>query len=129
MFTKSGILFYFILTRRDFLLLRLKLCLGSSKTLPYVFKKYHKNERHLWLLAHFIAKLSQNKYLIIKQILIYQYVRCDCKLWNAIWFYCVFGYFHTLLTIINVRSSEYIHQNFTDYMSSQYTYFYMLTIK
>ena len=25
-----------------------------------------------------------------------------CKLWNVLWLYCVFGYFHTLLMTINV---------------------------
>ena len=27
-------------------------------------------------------------------ILIYRHTRCDCKLWNILWFYSVFGYFH-----------------------------------
>ena len=40
------------------------LCLGSPKTLPYVWKKNHKNERHLCLAAHIFTKLSQNVYLI-----------------------------------------------------------------
>ena len=25
------------------------------------------------------------------------FARCECKLWNVIWFYCVLGNFHTLL--------------------------------
>ena len=33
----------------------------------------------------------------------YQYFKCICKLWNAIWFNCVFWiFFHTLMTTIHV---------------------------
>ena len=35
------------------------LCLGSSKTLPYVWKKFHKNDRHLSFVTHNFTKLSQ----------------------------------------------------------------------
>ena len=67
------------------------LCLGRSKTLPYVRKKYDKNKRHLCLVWHKFTKLSQNACLINTHILIYrQYSRYDCKLWNDPWFYCVF---------------------------------------
>ena len=53
--------------------------LGRSATLPYVWKKYHIYERRL-------------------HILIYWHVRCDCKLWNTLWFHCVFWIFsYTLL--------------------------------
>ena len=53
------------------------LYLGRTKTLPYVWKKYHKNERHLCLLAsHICTKLSQNACLINN--LMYRYARCNC---------------------------------------------------
>ena len=66
------------------------LCLGSSKTLPYVWKKYHKNQQRLCLVRHSFTKLSQNIYLTNTHILIYWYARCDCKLCNAPRFYCAF---------------------------------------
>ena len=64
-------------------------------TLPYVWKYYHKNERRLCVVAHSFTKLSQYVCLINTQILVYQYARCDFKLWKAPWLYCVFEYFHT----------------------------------
>ena len=67
------------------------LYLDRSKTLPNVRKKYHKNERHLCLVRHNSTKLSQNMCQIDTHILIYWYIECDCKLWNALWYYCVFG--------------------------------------
>ena len=71
-------------------------CLGSSKTLPNVWKKYHKNERHLCLVRHTFTKLSQNMYKVITHILIYCHARCECKLWNTPWFDCVFWLFFIL---------------------------------
>ena len=38
------------------------------------------------------SKLSQNACLINTQIMVYQHVRCDCKLWNAPLCYWVFSY-------------------------------------
>ena len=73
------------------------LCLGRSKTLTCVFKKYHKNEPHLFLVKGIFTKLSQNLCLINTHICMYQYVRCDCKLWNALWFYCVFWVFSYII--------------------------------
>ena len=63
-----------------------------------------KNERHLCLVLHICTKLSQNVCLINTQILVYWHAKCNCKLWKALWFYCIFGYFHTLLTSIHVWS-------------------------
>ena len=71
------------------------LCLGRSKTLSYVWKIYHKNERHLCLVAHSFTKISQIMCLINTHILIYLHARCNCKLWKALSFYCVFGYFRS----------------------------------
>ena len=63
--------------------------LGRSATLPYVWKIRHKNERHLRLVAQIFTKLSQNVCLISIHILIYWHARCNCKLWNAHWLFCV----------------------------------------
>ena len=60
-------------------------------------KKYHKNERHFCLVAHIFTKLSQNVSLINVYILIYWHVRCDWKLRNTLWFYCIFGYFRYII--------------------------------
>ena len=68
------------------------LCLGWAKTLTYVCKKYHKNEWHLSLVAHTFTQLLHNMCLINTHIFIYWYVRCNCKLWKALWFYCIFSY-------------------------------------
>ena len=76
--------------------------LGRAKTLTYVWKIHHRNERHLCLVTQSITKLSQNKCLVNTHILIYRHTRCDCKLWHALWFYCVFGHFHTLLFNIHL---------------------------
>ena len=73
------------------------LCLGNSKTLSYVWRKYHKNERYLCLLGHIFTKLSHNVCLIYRHILIYWYGRCDCKLWKVYWFYCVFWIFSYII--------------------------------
>ena len=35
-------------------------------------------------------------------IIMNRHARCDCKLWNALWYYNVFGHFHTLLLPIHV---------------------------
>ena len=60
------------------------------KKIDLSLKKYHKNERHFCLIADHFLKLSQNMCLINTHILIYRHARCNCKLWNAIWCYCVF---------------------------------------
>ena len=67
------------------------LCLGRSKTLAYVWKKYHKNEMHLCLVIHIFTKLSQNECLINVQILVYQHDKC--WLWKIFFFFtfCVTG--------------------------------------
>ena len=56
-------------------------------------EKYIKNERHLSLVTHSFTKLSQNVCLIDTHILMYRHARCDCKLWNTLWFYCDFWVF------------------------------------
>ena len=68
-------------------------CCDRSKTLPYVWKKYLKNERYLCLVTHSFTKHSQNVCLINTHILVNRYPRCDCKLWNASWSYRVFWVF------------------------------------
>ena len=73
------------------------LCLGRAKTLTYVWKKYHKNVPYLCFVAHSITKLSQNMCLINTHILMFQYARCNRKLWKVFWFYCVFWVFIELI--------------------------------
>ena len=90
------------------------LCLGSSKTLPYFWKKYHKNEKHLCLVTHIFIKLSQNVCLINKHILIHRYTLCNCKLWKALWFFfLVFSY----IIDDSCLKCKYLHQTSTDCMS------------
>ena len=48
-------------------------------------------------IAHRFITLSQNVCLINKHILIYQHARCDCKLWHALWLYCVFWVFSYII--------------------------------
>ena len=60
------------------------LCLGRSKTLPYIWKEYYKKEHHLCLVKHNFTKLSQNMCLINTHILVYQYARHNCKLWYVL---------------------------------------------
>ena len=74
------------------------------QTLPYAWEKNHNIEQHLRLVIHIFTKHSQNMYLINIQTLMYRHVRCDCNLWNALWFYFVFGSFHSKLTSIHVWS-------------------------
>ena len=52
---------------------------------------------HLCLVAHRFTILSQHMYLVATHILIYWYARCDCKLWNALWFYCIFLVFSYII--------------------------------
>ena len=57
---------------------------------PMSAKIHHKNERNLRLVSYIDTKLSHNVYLINTHILIDRLARCDCKVWNALWFYWVF---------------------------------------
>ena len=59
-------------------------CCGM-KILPYIWKKYHFNERHLRLVAHIFTKHSHNMFLINIHILTYWHAKCDCKLWSQLW--------------------------------------------
>ena len=76
-------------------------CLGRSKILPHVWKKYHDNERHFCLVTQSFTKLSLNVCLINTLILMYWDARCD------IWFYFILFlcYFQTLLTRIHFEST------------------------
>ena len=100
--------------------------LGRTATLSYVWKIHHKNWRHLRLIAHRFTKLSHNVCLVNTHNLIYRYARCDCKLRNVLWFYCVFlgifiHYWRPLMSEV-----LYLYQIFTDCMSYQYLHFDML---
>ena len=68
-------------------------CLCRAKTLTYVWKNITKMNG-IWVC---FTKLSQNACRINTHSLIYWNSGCNCKLWKGLsWFYCVFGYFHTL---------------------------------
>ena len=60
-------------------------------------EKYYKNEWFLRLVTHIFTKLKQNVCLINTHIFIYQNARCDCMLWKAIWFYCIFCLFSYII--------------------------------
>ena len=71
-----------------------------------------------WVFSHIIdyyscrnecisIKLSQNVCLINIHILIYQHARCDCKLWSAQWFYCVFWVFSHITDKMSVSSPNF----------------------
>ena len=76
----------------------------------------------VWYIVHIFTKLSQNVYLINKHILIYWHARCNCKLWNAILFYCVFSGILILFWRPFMSELLYPHQTFIDYVSNQYWY-------
>ena len=85
---------------------------------------YLKKKSQKWM-AFVFGKLSQNMCLFNIYILIYRYVRCDCKLWNAPWCYCVFSYVHILLTTIHdwiIVSSPKFHRL---YVWLIYTFWYI----
>ena len=63
---------------------------GQFKNITLGLKKYHKNERHLCLVAHIFTKVSHDMCLINTHILLYQHARCNCKLQKALLFYSVF---------------------------------------
>ena len=83
--------------------------LGCLQAIPEYVEAWHiylKNifypKISLWAEGHtalclkiicIINKLSQNMCIVNTHILIYWYVRCDCKLWSSIWFYCIFCVF------------------------------------
>ena len=74
-----------------------------SKILPYVWKKYRKSEAHLCLVihSHSFTKLSKNGCLIHIHILVSQYIRSDCNLWNTL----ILLHFWKFSYIFDVHSS------------------------
>ena len=95
--------------------------LQLSATLHYVWKIYYRNDRNF-----FFTKLLQNVCLIDIRIFMYHHARCDCKLWNALWFYYVFVYFFIHFWQTFMSEVLYLHQNFTNCVFNQYTYFNVL---
>ena len=83
----------------------------------------NKITRHL--VAHIFIKFSQNVSLINIYILIYRHARYDCILWNALWFYNIFGHFFMHYYWTFMSEWLYLHQTFTDYISNQYTHIYI----
>ena len=75
-------------------------------------KKYHKNERHLCLVAYIFTKLSQNVCIIITHILMYWFARCNCKLCVVSWFYYISWVFLYII-IDNHFMSELIYSTST----------------
>ena len=71
---------------------------------PMSENENNKNERHFCLISCIFTKLSQNVCLINTHILIHRYVRCDCKLWSALWFYCVFWVFSHIIDCYSCRN-------------------------
>ena len=107
--------------------------LDRSARLPYVWKKYHRNERHLCLVAYSFIKLSQNICLINIDILMYWQITCSCKLWHAplLWLvffkeflyiiddnswlkYCIFTKLSQIVCSINVHILVWQHAKYDD---------------
>ena len=82
------ILFLIPLTWLDF---------GPVGNTALYLKNTSKNERHLRLVTQNITKLSQKVCLINTYILMYWNSICNCKLWNALWFYCFFWVFSYII--------------------------------
>ena len=85
-----------------------------SLSIYLCLKRYHKNERHLYLLAHIFTKLSQIVSLINTLSLIYWHIICTWKLWNVHWYYCVFFGIFTYNWRSFMFEVLYIHQTFTN---------------
>ena len=88
------------------------LCLGTLKTLPYVWKIYHKNERHLFI-THIFNKLSQIVRLINVHILVCQHSKSDCSIWRVLWFNCVFWEFSYISICLNFDILNHVQLFFT----------------
>ena len=55
-----------------------------------------------FLISHFVMQIFKKELAKIKFWCFWhdlRIIRCNCKLWDAHWFYCVFGYFHTLFML------------------------------
>ena len=68
----------------------------------------NKYERNLRLVTHIFTKLSQSMCLISTHILIYRNSRCDCKLWNVLWFHSIFIHICRPFMFWSVISSIFI---------------------
>ena len=79
------------------------LCLGSSKTLYYVWEKYHKNERHLCL--HLDISICQKSLqimecpLILVRFLVFSYIINEHSCLN----YCIFTKLSQILCVISIH--------------------------
>ena len=92
------------------------------------FANYAQNRRIFMFEVYwkFTINTSCIWFLININIWIYWHARCDCKLWNAPWFYCVFWVFSNFHTSL-LSEVLYFHHIFTDCVSNQNTHFDMLT--
>ena len=95
------------------------LCLARSKTLPYVWKKYYKNEQHLYLVAHILTKISQNVCIHLPDI--------TTSFGKSVDFISFFGYILIHYWWPFMSELLYLHQTFTDCVSYQFTHSRMST--
>ena len=80
------------------------LCLGKSKTLPCIEKKYHKNERHMCKVTPIFTKLALNMCLFSAQIFMIEFPGVTTSYGETLDFIAFFEYFYTLMTSIHVWS-------------------------
>ena len=68
---------------------------------------------HVHYYRPFMSKLLHQTFVSIinTQIFIYQYAKCDCKLWKILWFNWVFGDFQILFYKFGTLE---LHQTFTN---------------
>ena len=98
--------------------------LCRSATLPYVWKICATKRK--CFVAHTFTKHSQNVCLVNTYILVYWHARFDCKLWNVLWFYCIFGYFIHFWRPFMSEVWLYFHQTFTGMcLKSIHTFWYI----
>ena len=75
------------------------------------------------LVTHIFTKYLQNVGLINTHILIYWHARCQCKLWNPLWFYYIFlsifiHYYWPLSEFLYVHQT-FLHTNISTCQMSQ----------
>ena len=66
---------------------------GQGKNIALCLKMISKTLTAFEFGCTLLQQILQNVWLINTHILIYWHVRCNCELWKALWFYCVFWVF------------------------------------
>ena len=94
------------------------LCLGSSKTLPYVWKKYHKNEWHLRLVTQIFTECVSNQYthFDISKYQMRQQVMVSTLILLRFLCYYIHYWWPFMSELL------YLQQTFTDCVSNEYTH-------